>query len=69
MACVISNEKPAILMGLGETEASVRTSKRKADWEELADICYSSAQKSGMTYAQAQRTLKQVRKLVDAGDR
>jgi hypothetical protein len=68
MACLITDEKSIVCMGLGKTQTLTRSSKEKSDWEELADICYSSAQKSRMTYDQAQKTLRQIRKSIDAGD-
>lgn len=45
--------------------AAKRSKPLKKDWEELVEICYSSAQKIGETYEQSLKTLKHVRKLLD----
>ncbi len=49
--------------------AEIENKKSKTDWDELTDICYSSAQKTGLTYEQVQRTLKSVRRRLNAGCR
>lgn len=60
----------AVIQGVITTNsATIETKSNKTDWDELADICYNSAQKVNLTYEQTQRTLGFVRRRLNAGCR
>lgn len=62
------NKSSAIGLNVGEIQSTARCSKRKTDWEDLADDCYALAKETGLTRERSRELTIIARKILNGSN-